>query len=155
MSDIFYNDSRVRRLASEYRYPRVGVGVVCYQPGKGVPFMLRKGSSHGNGEWTLPGGRLEMFESLQDCADRELLEEFGVTGNLEPIEYVSEDFFRDEGMHWITHYFFTLIDKPPSIMEPHKCERIEFFDRVVPSPIMIGAAGAIDWLTRNNRLCPW
>lgn len=59
--------------------PRVGVGVLAVRHGSppSVLVSLRK-SRHGRGEWALPGGHLELGESLVECARRELAEETGI-----------------------------------------------------------------------------
>ena len=68
--------------------PRVGVGVLAvkHSPSSSstsssstssVLVSLRK-SRHGRGEWALPGGHLELGESIVECARRELEEETGV-----------------------------------------------------------------------------
>ena len=66
--------------ASAAAAPRVGVGVLAVRhgfPPSSVLVSLRK-SRHGRGEWALPGGHLEIGESLVECARRDLEEETGV-----------------------------------------------------------------------------
>lgn len=56
--------------------PKVGVGVLVLK-NKKVLLTQRKGS-HGAGEWVFPGGHLEYWESIEDCAKRECREEAGI-----------------------------------------------------------------------------
>ena len=55
---------------------RVGVGVLVTR-GAEVLVGQRRGS-HGAGDWALPGGHLEVGESWEACAARELEEETGI-----------------------------------------------------------------------------
>ena len=59
----------------------VGVGVILLKNNK---ILLGKRNEdptkadsllHGEGTWTLPGGKLDFKEDIQDCAFREVLEE--------------------------------------------------------------------------------
>ncbi len=84
---------------------RVGLGVMIFRDGK-ILFGKRK-SSHGVGEWALPGGHLEYMESFEDCIRRETREECGIEiknikfqflGNVQdyaPKHYVQIGFIAD------------------------------------------------------------
>ncbi len=55
-------------------------GVVCFR-GDDV-LLIRRATPPRQGEWSLPGGRLEKDEAPADAALRELTEETGVTARL-------------------------------------------------------------------------
>ena len=55
--------------------PQVGIGVFLIK-GNSILRGIRK-NSHGQGEYSLPGGHLEHNESFEECALRELSEEAG------------------------------------------------------------------------------
>ena len=49
--------------------------------------------------WVLPGGRLEPGETIPGCAEREILEETGLSASFAGVLYVSE--FLREGRHTV------------------------------------------------------
>ena len=55
----------------------VGVGGVIIDQGRAL--LIRRGSEPLLGEWSIPGGTLELGETLQEGVARELLEETGLT----------------------------------------------------------------------------
>lgn len=57
--------------------PKVGIGIMIMKEGK-VLLQLRKKTSHGEGEYSFPGGHLEYMEAVEECARRETLEEAGI-----------------------------------------------------------------------------
>ncbi|EPQ26980.1 uncharacterized protein PFL1_05615 [Pseudozyma flocculosa PF-1] len=57
--------------------PRVGVGVLVLNE-RGRILLGKRTGSHGAGTLALPGGHLELHESFEDCAIREVLEETGI-----------------------------------------------------------------------------
>ncbi|HYL85734.1 MAG TPA: NUDIX hydrolase [Candidatus Angelobacter sp.] len=66
-------------MASSKEYPErpvVGVGGVIIDHGRTV--LIRRGSEPLLGEWSIPGGALEIGETLQEGVARELLEETGI-----------------------------------------------------------------------------
>jgi 8-oxo-dGTP diphosphatase len=56
--------------------PVVGIGGVIIDQGRTL--LIRRGSEPLLGEWSIPGGLLELGESLQQGVARELLEETGI-----------------------------------------------------------------------------
>jgi 8-oxo-dGTP diphosphatase len=64
-------------MAREYPdRPVVGVGGVVIENGRAL--LIRRGSEPLLGQWSIPGGTLELGESLQAGVARELLEETGL-----------------------------------------------------------------------------
>jgi 8-oxo-dGTP diphosphatase len=64
-------------MAREYPdRPVVGVGGVVIEDGRAL--LIRRGSEPLLGQWSIPGGTLELGESLQQGVARELLEETGI-----------------------------------------------------------------------------
>src|SRR6266446_8586923 len=67
-------------MASSREYPQrpmVGVGGVIIVAGRAL--LIRRGSEPLLGEWSIPGGMLELGETLEEGVARELLEETGLT----------------------------------------------------------------------------
>jgi ADP-ribose pyrophosphatase YjhB (NUDIX family) len=56
--------------------PMVGVGGVIIENGRTL--LIRRGSEPLLGEWSIPGGMLEVGETLEEGVARELLEETGL-----------------------------------------------------------------------------
>lgn len=69
-------------MAFEYEYARPGLAVDCVVFGLDDSLkvlLIERGLQPFKGRWALPGGFLEMGESLDEAARRELAEETGVT----------------------------------------------------------------------------
>ncbi len=79
----------------------VGVGGVVIHDGNVL--LIRRGSEPLKGEWSLPGGMLELGERLEAGTRRELLEETGL--EVEPVEVVKVfDRIQHDGGRVRYHY---------------------------------------------------
>lgn len=56
--------------------PRASVGAVVFR--EGAVLLVLRGRPPCAGEWAIPGGKLQWGETLQEGAEREVLEETGV-----------------------------------------------------------------------------
>jgi 8-oxo-dGTP diphosphatase len=72
--------------------PMVGVGGVVIRDGRTL--LIRRGSEPLKGEWSIPGGMLEVGETLIEGVTRELLEETGLQVSVIELIEVFERIFR-------------------------------------------------------------
>ncbi len=67
----------MRADQSKYQLPVVGVGAIVVHDG--MVLLVERGKPPHKGEWAIPGGKLQWGETLQQGAEREILEETGIT----------------------------------------------------------------------------
>jgi ADP-ribose pyrophosphatase YjhB (NUDIX family) len=86
--------------------PLVGVGAVIIENARVV--LVKRGHPPLQGEWSIPGGVLEVGEMLRDAAVREAREETGLNVDTQDLLGVFDRVLRDpEGK---TLYHYVLID---------------------------------------------
>jgi 8-oxo-dGTP diphosphatase len=86
--------------------PYVGVGAVIVQEGKVL--LVRRKHEPLAGRWSLPGGAVEVGETLEACLVREMLEETGLEVSVGPVIEVIDRITRDEEGRVMYH--FVLVD---------------------------------------------
>lgn len=127
--------NEVSRSGVGARRPRVGVGVMLLRRGKVLLGKrhddAEKASSdlHGEGTWTMPGGKLDFHETLIDGAAREVLEETGIKINKgkTKIISVSDEIVPDN--HYATIGFLCEdFEGEEKIMEPEEITEWKWYD---------------------------
>lgn len=108
------------------KYPRIGVGILIFSGNKVL--MGKRKNAHGQGSWAPPGGHLEMNETPEQCAVREVFEETGLHVKNIRRGPVTNDIYKGENKHYVT--LFMLADYAggvPEVLESNKCETWQWF----------------------------
>lgn len=86
----------------------VGAAIVAEDAGEPRVLLIRRGQEPLKGEWSLPGGAVELGETLEEAIRREVLEETGLS--VEPVAVVEafDRIARDEAGR--VRYHYVLVD---------------------------------------------
>lgn len=84
------------------RAPLVGVGALIVQDARIV--LIRRGAPPARGEWSIPGGLVELGETLIQAVTREAREETGLEVEPGPLVELLERIFSDEDGRIRYHY---------------------------------------------------
>ena len=116
---------------------QVGAGVIMIRNERIL--MGERIGSLGAGTWALPGGQLEMGESIEQCARREVLEETGlVLVSIKKYGFTN-DIFEEERKHHVTLYVTALCPEgEPEVREPDQCRQWKWFEiNNLPRPLFL------------------
>lgn len=113
-----------------YKYPRPAVTADCVvMTNEPVPKMLliQRGADPFKGAWAFPGGFMNMDETTEECAIRELEEETGlkVTTVHQIGAYTKVD--RDPRGRTITVAYLAIIDSPEEVKGQDDAANAEWF----------------------------
>ena len=86
--------------------PIIGVGAVIVRDNRAL--LVRRATEPLKGEWSVPGGALELGEKLREGAAREALEETGLQVRVGEVLDVFDSIFTDDS--GLTQYHYVLID---------------------------------------------
>jgi 8-oxo-dGTP diphosphatase len=123
--------------------PIVGIGGVVIEDGRAL--LIRRGNEPLIGQWSIPGGTLELGETLEEGTARELMEETGLKVRvLEMIEVFERiNFGRGADETWTTmeerrrpRFHFVIVD--------FLCERLS------GAPVAGGDVTDVAWADENN-----
>jgi len=96
---------RGREAAPAVDRPSVGVGAVLIHEGKVL--LIRRGKEPLRGRWVVPGGTVEVGETLEEALVREIQEETGLV--VRPVEVVTV-FDRIEREGDSVRYHYVIVD---------------------------------------------
>jgi ADP-ribose pyrophosphatase YjhB (NUDIX family) len=85
--------------------PVLGVGAVVVSDGKAL--LVKRAHEPRKGEWSLPGGGVEVGESLHDALRREIREETGLAVHVGPVIEVFDRVHYEAGR---VRYHFVIVD---------------------------------------------
>lgn len=115
--------------------PGVGVGIMILKDNK---VLLGKRHSdpekadselHGEGSWTMPGGKLHFKEDLKEAAFREVFEETGAKIDKDELEIISVTNDIVEDAHFVTIGFLCRgLPEEPKLMEPDEITEWRWFE---------------------------
>ena len=139
-------------------HPIVGVGGVVIRDN--FVLLIRRGREPLKGEWSIPGGMLELGETLKDGIKREILEETGLKVRpLEPIavlDRIHEN--RDR-----VQYHYVIIDyvcRPAGgrlkagsdVLDARWVDRRDLPDYKITPKAAAVIADAFDWFAKPKKL---
>ena len=139
-------------MSSKESRPLVGVGVIIIRDGK-ILLAERKGS-HGENTWASAGGHLEFGETLEECARREALEEFGI--DIQRMTFLCVSNIVAYDRHYIDVEFLgDLGIQIPQIQEQDFFANLQWFSlSELPSPLFEPVRIAIDSLLTGQSYYP-
>ncbi|MEM2569523.1 MAG: NUDIX hydrolase [Candidatus Bathyarchaeia archaeon] len=103
------NNKHTRRVYPEK--PLVGVGAVVHVNNKIL--FIRRANEPGKGLWSIPGGLVEVGETLRDAVRREVEEETDVKIEVGNLIDVIENIIRDENGKVKFHYILIDFEAKP------------------------------------------
>lgn len=123
--------------------PGVGVGVMIMKDDKVLLGRRHEDAEkadsqlHGEGTWTMPGGKLDFKEKLRDAAFREVLEETGISVDKEKLRVVSVTDDIVEDAHFVTIGFLCEnFEGKLEVKEPDEIVEWKWFDlNELPEPM--------------------
>lgn len=117
-------------MAYTYKYPRPAVTadcvVVAQEPTPKV-LLIQRGNEPYKGHWAFPGGFMEMSETAEECAVRELKEETGLIINKVYQIGAYSDVDRDPRGRTITIACLAIVDCPKEVTGSDDAAKAEWF----------------------------
>ena len=95
--------------ASDTRHPpvpRVAVGALVIKAG--AVLLVKRGKAPSEGKWAIPGGSVELGETLQQAAEREIFEETGI--RIRAVEPVYTFDFIERNRYGRIRFHYVIID---------------------------------------------
>ena len=95
--------------------PKIGVSAVVFNT-SGCILLIKRNKAPALGLWSIPGGRHEAGESLQEACRREVFEETGLSVDVQDIVAVVER--RIESFHYVVIDFIATLNGTDDSIQP-------------------------------------
>jgi len=136
--------------------PNVGVGVIIENKEGKILIGKRKGSH--SPFYSIPGGHLEMGETFEEAAIKEIQEETGLTIHTPTVVAVTNNLrtFAQEKKHYVSVILYAnQFEGIPEIREPDKCEAWQWIDPLqIPTPHFDASEFAIECFLKKRFYIP-
>ena len=117
-------------MAYTYKYPRPAVTADCIvitREAEPKVLLIQRGGEPFKGAWAFPGGFMDMDETTEQCAIRELEEETGLhVSDIKQIGAYSK-VERDPRGRTITVAYLTIIDEPIAVTGQDDAAKAEWW----------------------------
>ena len=125
-------------MAFTYKYPRPALTADCVVITKGeMPevLLIQRGDEPYKGQWAFPGGFMEMDETTEECAIRELKEETGLElSELHQIGVYSK-VDRDPRGRTVTVAYLAVVDSTLAVKGQDDAAKAEWWPLITPPPL--------------------
>ncbi|MDQ7835166.1 MAG: NUDIX hydrolase [Humidesulfovibrio sp.] len=132
--------------------PLLTVDVLVHLPGRGIVLVERKNPPHG---WALPGGFVDLGESCEAAAVREMREETGLEVELTSLLGVYSDPARDPRGHTASAVYTAQALNPDQLQAGDDAAKAQVFPLNSLPPLAFDHGRIVrDYVTRLSSLRP-
>ena len=121
-------------------HPLVGVGAVIVDAA-GLVLLVKRGSEPMLGRWSIPGGLVELGETLLDAVRREVAEETGLSiqpeSVVEVVDRIHLDEKADEETSSAVRYHYVIVD--------YWCRVVEGYAKAASDAADLRWASPLEW----------
>ncbi|MEL6863884.1 MAG: NUDIX domain-containing protein [Bacteroidota bacterium] len=137
--------------------PMIGIGIIIENEANQILIGQRLGS-HADQAFSIPGGHLELGETFEEAAIKEVLEETSMTIFDPKVICVTNNLrtYWSEQKHYISITLYTnRFEGVPKIMEPDRCASWQWVDpRALPQPHFDASEFSVECFLKQQFYIP-
>ncbi len=96
-------------MEREYpKYPLVGVGAIIFDQTRTRVLLVKRAREPAKGLWSVPGGLVDVGETLEEAVQREVREEVGLEVRVGPLVEIMDRIIYDDKLR--VQYHYLLVD---------------------------------------------
>ncbi|KEZ12997.1 ADP-ribose pyrophosphatase [Sphingobium yanoikuyae] len=126
--------------------PRVGCGAAILRDGRLLLVQRRREPEAGH--WGLPGGKVDLLETMAAATEREIFEELGLTISAHELLCLTDQIDAERGTHWVAPvYLVEDAQGEPVVKELDALAGCGWFALdALPQPLTLSTRAALDAL---------